>query len=98
MEDVAGHYGYHPAYFSRKFKQTFGVTFKQYLLGARLEHAAEELRNSRQSILEISEKYHFCSQSHFQNAFRERFGQTPRQYRQKEEGMTALGMAMKKVS
>lgn len=85
MEDVATHYGYHPAYFSRKFKQTFGVTFKQYLLAARLDHAAEELRSTRQSILDISEKYHFCSQSHFQNAFRERFGETPRQYRQKAE-------------
>lgn len=82
LEDVAAHYGYHPAYFSRKFRQTFGVTFKQYLLSARLEHAAEELRITRHSILEISEKYRFCSQSHFQNAFRERFGMTPRQYRQ----------------
>lgn len=85
MEDVAAHYGYHPAYFSRKFRQTFGVTFKRYLLGARLDHAAEELRSTRQSLLEISEKYRFCSQSHFQNAFRERFGETPRQYRQKSK-------------
>lgn len=97
MEDVAGHYGYHPAYFSRKFKQTFGVTFKQYMLGARLEHAAEELRSTRQSILEISEKYHFCSQSHFQNAFRERFGQTPRQYRQKAAFAATYGMEVKQV-
>lgn len=97
LETVAAHYGYHPAYFSRKFKQTFGETFKQYLLAARLDHAAQELCGTRQSILEISEKYCFCSQSHFQNAFRERFGMTPRQYRQQRQLEASPDCAMGKV-
>lgn len=97
LEDVAAHYGYHPSYFSRKFKQTFGETFKQYLVAARLDCAAEELCSSRQSILDISEKYCFCSQSHFQNAFRDRFGITPRQYRQKKQLAVAVGRRMERV-
>lgn len=81
LSQLAGYFGYHECYLSKRFKECFGLTFRQYLLDARLESAAEDLRNTTQSVLDVSVAYCFCNQSHFQNAFREKFGVTPRQYR-----------------
>lgn len=78
---LAERYRYHPAYFSKKFKDTFGCTFRTYLSQVRLEGAAQELRKTGYQLQEISDRYHFCNQSHFQNAFKKKYGMTPRMYR-----------------
>src|SRR5437667_6891548 len=42
-----------PAHFSREFRREFGETPHQYLLTRRLERAAELLRNTDRSVMEI---------------------------------------------
>lgn len=70
-----------PAYFSRRFRQLFGMTFTEYARTYRLRLAARRLASSGSSISEIAYGVGFSSPAHFSARFRERFGMTPREYR-----------------
>ena len=70
-----------PAYFSRRFRQLFGMTFIEYARTYRLRLAARRLVGNAGSISEIAYGVGFSSPAHFTARFRERFGMTPREYR-----------------
>lgn len=70
-----------PAYFSRRFRQLFGMTFTDYARIHRLHLAARRLVGSGAGISEIAFGVGFSSPAHFSARFRERFGMTPRAYR-----------------
>lgn len=70
-----------PAYFSRRFRQLFGMTFSDYARTYRLRLAARRLMGSGAAISEIAYGVGFSSPAHFTLRFRERFGMTPRAYR-----------------
>jgi AraC-like DNA-binding protein len=69
------------SYFSRRFKQTFGVGFADYARAYRLHVAARRLSTSRDPLSKIARELGFSSPSHFTFRFHERFGMTPRAYR-----------------
>jgi AraC-like DNA-binding protein len=79
-----------PAYFSRRFRQLFGMTFTEYARVYRLHLAARRLLTTRAAISEIGYGVGFASPAHFAARFRERFGMTPRDYRNSARGR-ALG-------
>jgi AraC-like DNA-binding protein len=70
-----------PAYFSRRFRQLFNMTFSDYARTYRLRLAARRLVASGAPISEIAYGVGFSSHAHFTARFRERFGMTPREYR-----------------
>lgn len=72
-----------PTYFSRRFRQLFGMTFSTYARTYRLHLAARRLLATGQSVSEICFSVGFTSPAHFSARFRERFGMTPREYRAK---------------
>lgn len=70
-----------PAYFSRRFKKLLGMNFTEYGRVHRLHLAARRLATSRISVSEVAYGLGFSSASHFSARFLERFGMTPREYR-----------------
>lgn len=69
------------AYFSRRFRQVFAMTFTDYARTYRLHLAARRLLGGGASISEIAYGVGFSSPAHFTARFRQRFGMTPREYR-----------------
>jgi AraC-like DNA-binding protein len=80
-----------PAYFSRRFRQLFGMTFTDYSRVHRLHLAARRLVGSGAGIAEIAFGVGFSSPAHFSARFRERFGMTPREYRASARSRAAQG-------
>ena len=80
-----------PTYFSRRFRQLFGMTFSDYARTYRLRLAARRLVSSGSPISEIGYGVGFPSPAHFTLRFRERFGMTPREYRNSARGREGTG-------
>lgn len=75
--------GYSPYYLSKLFKRETGTTINHYIKKMRIEHAKLLLCSQQATIQQISEQLHFCSSSHFAEAFYKQVGMTPREYRKK---------------
>lgn len=70
-----------PSYFSRQFKNIFGMSFTEYARAYRLHVAARRLVSTREPLSRIAHQLGFSSASHFAFRFHQRFGLTPRAYR-----------------
>lgn len=68
-------------YFSRKFHQWFGVTYKVYLSNYRLNKAYENIIKTDENIKDISAIHGFSNVKSFINIFKEKYGMTPNKYR-----------------
>ena len=79
---LAGKTGYAPYYFSRVFKKETGTTVADYLRKVRLEQARILLSSTRMGIQEISDRFRFCSRSHFSDAFSREYGISPAAWRE----------------
>ena len=76
---VAAQFGMSPRYLHKLLEST-GRSFAQHLLGHRLDHAAEMLRDpscAELKIAEIAARSGFRDISHFNRSFRCMFGDTP---------------------
>ncbi|WP_022722203.1 helix-turn-helix domain-containing protein [Rhodopseudomonas sp. B29] len=82
--DAAAALGISPRYVSDLFADD-ATSFQRYLLAQRLERCARDLASpqlARRQIGEIAFAWGFNDLSHFGRVFRERYGQSPRDYRQ----------------
>lgn len=70
-----------PAYFSRRFKQQFGMSWSEYVRTHRLHLASRLLLESTVPIARIAADLGFATPSHFGAQFRHSFGLSPRTYR-----------------
>ncbi|MBB5031614.1 helix-turn-helix domain-containing protein [Prosthecobacter vanneervenii] len=70
----------------RRLQQMLGITPYELMLRIRIEAAAKALASSTASIGDIALDHGFCDQSSFTRHFRERTGQTPRQFRLRHRG------------
>ncbi len=66
---------------NRLFKKLTNTTPVEYITNLRLTEAKSLLRNSKMSIVEISIRCGFESQSYFSRTFKRAFGMTPSAYR-----------------
>ena len=80
LANVSGLSLYH---FLRTFDRITGVTPYQYVLRARLRHAAVRLVRESGSILDLALDCGFGDISNFTRAFRNEFGASPRRYRER---------------
>ncbi len=68
--------------FRRDFKSQFRESPQQWLREQRLNRAAELLQTGRHSVTEVAQLIGYDNTSYFIRAFRQKEGQTPRQYAQ----------------
>lgn len=83
IEEVANKFNYNSSYFSRFYKRFMGITFTDYLNSLRLEKAFKMLRDTDQTVLEISTHSGFSNVRTFYNVFSKNYGLSPQQYRSK---------------
>ena len=79
--DIARAADYSPNYLSRKFREAAGIGVHEYLLFIRLRHAALELLATDDSVTEIALRCGFSDGNYFKDAFKKKYGITPRAYR-----------------
>jgi len=83
LTELAERCFYNPSYFSRIFKEKFGVSFVEYVAKKRLDCALRMLTETDLSIDEISAAVGFSERSSMHHAFSRYLGQTPADYRKK---------------
>lgn len=81
LSQISKELGFHPDYLSRCLKKSTGLSFKDYLLQVRLDHAVNLLKNSSLSINEISITVGYQNETYFYKKFKEKFKCTPAEYR-----------------
>ncbi|GIZ11530.1 AraC family transcriptional regulator [Pseudomonas sp. NCCP-436] len=81
VAELAGQMCLSPSHFHALFKDSVGLTPHQYLLKARLDHAARLLRESNMPLVRIAEECGFSSQSALTTAMRRYMGLTPKRLR-----------------
>ena len=85
MKDLASSLGVHPNFLTSAFKQTYGITPKQFLTQCRLEKACSLLKTTNLPLSLIAESIGFEDQMSFSKAFRQAYQQTPSSYRAQKQ-------------
>ena len=83
LKRISDSLGYSEFYVSRRFKEISGMQFRVYLRYRRLAFALKDVRDTDKSLLDIALDYGFSSHEAFTRAFKEAYGITPSEYRQK---------------
>ncbi len=82
LSNVARAYGVSLAYVSECVRAQTGKTYKELLQKHRMETAARLLRRSDLNIQQIIAQVGYENTSYFYRLFHERYGLSPREYRQ----------------
>ncbi|MCI9441194.1 MAG: AraC family transcriptional regulator [Ruminococcus sp.] len=82
VDQMADECGYSSSHFMRWFKEITGSGFAGYLIEYRLGKAALALRDTNDTILDISERNGFDNLSNFNRLFKKKYEMTPSQFRQ----------------
>lgn len=85
LKEVAQSANLDEAYFSVKFHETMGVTFKKYLNDMKLNCASKTLINTDFPIADVCYESGFESISHFHREFKKKYGLSPREFRTKRK-------------
>lgn len=72
---------YSPKYFSRVFKERYGITVSEYIQKKRMEEGRELLENTDRTVEEISSMVGYCDATHFYKYFKRFYGITPKEHR-----------------
>ncbi|MBB6690246.1 AraC family transcriptional regulator [Cohnella xylanilytica] len=81
LQRIADRFGMSPSNFSHYFKKTFGQNFKEYIDLQRIQKSARLLRDTNQTLDEVSRQAGFANTSSFIRSFKKIVGTTPGQYR-----------------
>ncbi len=89
LKQVAGQARMSSCYFCKKFKESTGFTFTEYVARTRVETAKNLLLNPQVRISEVAFEVGFQSITHFNRTFKEITGQCPSKYREALPGLLA---------
>ncbi len=86
LEDLAKLVHMNPDYLSKFFKKNAGLLFSEYLNKVRMAKAADYLDDIAYKTYEISEMVGYSNAFNFTRAFKNYYGMSPRDYRNRKEG------------
>lgn len=81
LQDVAKSFGIHPNYLTRIFREKYGVSPKQYLMGLKLKKARRLLTTTELSVSVIASSLGFDDQLAFSKIFKKEYMISPSEYR-----------------
>ncbi len=81
LRDIAEYLKVDIYYLSHFFKENFGITFQNYLLKIRCEHAKRLLLSSDLSLLDICIASGFSAPKYFNKGFEQQYGLPPKEFR-----------------
>lgn len=81
VEDIASVCGLNRSYFGKIFRDTVGKSPQEFLLNYRMVKATELLKLTNLSIGDISNAVGYSNQLHFSRAFKNIYGESPRNWR-----------------
>lgn len=81
LEMVSSKVFLNPKYFSRVFKKEMGVTFSEYVITLRIQHACHLLEKTNYPAYRISIECGFSDASYFNRVFCGQMNMTPQSYR-----------------
>ncbi|MCH1626154.1 response regulator [Fredinandcohnia sp. SECRCQ15] len=81
LEEVAEHVELSPFYFSKLFKDRFGVTFIDFVTTVRMNYAMKEMADATKSLKEICYTIGYKDPNYFSRVFKKHTGFTPTEYR-----------------
>lgn len=86
LKELSELMGYSECWLSREIKKRMGKTYKELLQTKRMNQATYMLINSQVSVIEIIRMVGYDNTSYFHRKFKERYGVSPKEYRQKNAG------------
>jgi YesN/AraC family two-component response regulator len=90
--EVASLCGLTPFQFSRTFKETYGLTFQEYVLRYRIREACRLLKNPAAEVAEVAHLAGFNDPSYFGKIFRRYISCSPSQYQAAKEPVIDPGL------
>ncbi|MBN5232418.1 helix-turn-helix domain-containing protein [Serratia marcescens] len=81
IDDLSQFSGYSKWHLQRLFTKHTGKTIANYIRSIRLQLAAKDLINTKDTVLDISLRYGFESQQNFTKSFSREFNTPPGNYR-----------------
>lgn len=90
--DLAVVTGLSVGHFSRRFRGSFGVAPREYVIRSRLEHAKALMRHTRSPLCQIALASGFADQAHMSRTFHAIVGVTPTRWRREQAPDPALGL------
>lgn len=84
IEDIANFCGLNRTYLGKLFKASTGKTLQKSLIDYRLSRAADLMRHTDYPLKYISSAVGYQNQLYFSKTFKENYGETPREWRKKQ--------------
>ena len=85
MEFISNALNLHPNYISQLFKVETNINLSEYIMQQRINKSKELLIQTNLKIYDIASLVGFINPKHFSVVFKKLVGQTPHQFRQRNE-------------
>lgn len=81
LQSIAAHVYLNPSYLSKLYKMETGEGISDFLFRMKMEQAVHRLQHTNEKIYEIAESLGYAKTSYFIKLFKDKYGMTPQEYR-----------------